>query len=93
MTVHHVNGINKGSIRLYALSTCGWCKKTKNLLNTLGVAYDYIDVDYLMGQERTKVIKEIEEWNPHCSFPTLVINNTHCIVGFKEKDIRKVIGS
>lgn len=92
MTVTHVNGIDKGPILLYALSTCGWCKKTKNLLNTLGVAYDYIDVDYLMGTERTQIIKEIEEWNPQCTFPTLVINNKHCIVGFKEQDIRKVIG-
>ena len=41
----HVEGENKGKILLYALSTCGWCRKTRQLLDDLGVAYDYIYVD------------------------------------------------
>ena len=45
MKIEHVNGENRGKILLYALSTCGWCKKTKGLLNKLGVEYSYIYVD------------------------------------------------
>jgi len=29
MAMTHVDGKNKGKIMLYALSTCVWCKKTK----------------------------------------------------------------
>ncbi len=27
MSMQHVEGENKGDVVLYALSTCGWCKK------------------------------------------------------------------
>jgi glutaredoxin len=90
MIKKHVNGENKGSILLYALSTCGWCKKTKNLLNELQVEYDYIDVDELAGEEKEQVREEIRRHNPQCSFPTVLIGDT-CIVGFKENEIREAI--
>jgi glutaredoxin len=88
-----VPGKKKGDIILYALSTCGWCMKTKNLLKDLGVEYRYIDVDLLDGQSKEEVTKEVTRWNPSCSFPTMVINNSKCIVGFKEEEIRKALGS
>ena len=92
MTVTHVPGENVGSIRLYALSTCGWCQKTKKLLDDLGVAYDYEYVDQLVGGEKDKAIQEVKTWNPACNFPTMVINNEKCIVGYKEDEIRKALG-
>ena len=89
MKYEHVEGEDKGKVMLYALSTCVWCKKTKNLLNDLGVEYDYIFVDLLDGDNKDEVMEEVEKWNPRCSFPTLVIRNEKCITGFKEDDIRK----
>lgn len=86
----HVKGKDKGQIRLYALSTCVWCKKTRKLLETLGVSYDYIYVDLLEGAARDTVNEEIEKWNPHGSFPMLVINEKESIIGFKEDKIREV---
>jgi glutaredoxin-like protein NrdH len=93
MSREHVPGKNAGSIMLYALSTCGWCKKTKELLNNLGVEYDYIFVDLLQDDESETVVKELEKWNPRRSFPTLVINNDKCIIGYNEDEIREVIKS
>ena len=87
----HVPGNKKGDIMLYALSTCGWCKKTKALLNELGVEYDYTDVDLLQGEEQSAVIREIEKHNPATNFPTLVIDSDKCIIGFKEDDIREAL--
>jgi glutaredoxin len=93
MSVEHVPGKNIGSVMLYALSTCGWCKKTKELLNNMGIEYDYVFVDLLEGTERDTVMKTVEEWNPDCSFPTLVVNSSICIVGFKEDEIREAVGT
>jgi len=87
--IEHVAGENKGKIMLYALSTCVWCAKTKDLLNKLDVQYDYIFVDLLEGNDKDDAIKEIKKWNPRCSFPTIVINDEKCITGFKEEEIRK----
>ncbi len=92
MNKTHVEGKNKGNVMLYALSTCGWCKKTKALLNELGVAYDFTDVDLLKGGEQKTAIGEVKKFNPECNFPTLVIDDSRCIVGFKEDEIRQALG-
>lgn len=92
MDMKHVKGKNKGNIMMYALSTCGWCKKTKRLLNEMGVEYDYTDVDLLEGEKKAKAMEELERWNPRRSFPTLVIND-ECIVGYQEEKIKEAIGA
>jgi glutaredoxin-like protein NrdH len=90
--MEHTDGIDKGQITLYALSTCVWCGRVKSLLQDMGVAYDYVYVDNLAGDAREKTMEEIKRWNPRCSFPSIVINNSQCIVGFEEKKIREAIG-
>lgn len=90
--IEHIKGKNKGKILLYALSTCGWCKKTKELLNNLGIEYSYIFVDLLEDADKERVMDDVKKWNPACSFPTIVINNKDCIVGFKEDKIKEVLG-
>lgn len=92
MAIVNVQGEKKGEILLYALSTCGWCKKTKAYLNELGVEYSYIDVDLLTGTERDTIMDEVRKWNPSCSFPTLVFKNKTCVVGYKKDDIKEAIG-
>lgn len=86
-----VNGRNRGDIRLYALSTCGWCAKTKELLNSLGVEYSYVFVDLLPQKELADALLEVEKFNPSGSFPTLVINGSKVIVGFRETEIREAL--
>lgn len=87
--MEHVEGENKGEVVLFALSTCGWCKKTRMLLEELGIDFKYIYVDLLTGDERSEVINEVQKWNPQLSFPTVVINNEDVITGFKEEEIRE----
>ncbi|BAI62470.1 putative glutaredoxin [Methanocella paludicola SANAE] len=90
MHVEHVDGKNNGTVMLYALSTCVWCKMTKKLITGLGVAFDYMFVDLLQGAEQEEAIAEIKKVNPSCSFPTLVVNG-QCIVGYQEAKIREAL--
>ena len=90
MSLTHVEGRNAGQVTLYALSTCVWCRKTRNLLDELGVAYDYEYIDLLEGTDRTEAIEVVRKWNPACSFPTLVVGDK-CIIGFREHDIREAL--
>ena len=92
MKIEHVNGKNKGRIMLYALSTCGWCKKTKDYLKKIGVEYYFVYVDLLNGKDRDEAIKEISKWNPRRSFPTIVINDKISVTGYKEDEIKKALG-
>jgi len=93
MAVEHVNGKDKGTVILYALSTCGWCAKTKDLLRQIGVAFDYTYVDLLDGKEQDDAMNEVEKFNSSGSFPTLVIDNRRAIVGFREDEIREALGA
>ena len=92
MKMNHVAGKKRGHIILYALSTCVWCRKTKELLDQLGVEYNYIHVDLLEGEERTKATEDVKKLNPRCSFPTLAIDD-QCIVGFDEQKIMEAVSS
>ncbi len=89
MGIEHVSGKNKGTVMLYALSTCGWCKRTKDLLREMGVEFDYAYVDLLEGKDQDEAMNTVERFNPSGSFPTLVINDKKCIVGFREQEIRE----
>jgi glutaredoxin len=88
MAFTRINGRPVGALRLFTLSTCGWCRKTKGLLNELGVAYEYVDVDLLDAEAAQTLREEVRQWNPNCSFPTLVVNDTECVVGFQEGKLR-----
>lgn len=92
-SMKHVEGRRKGDVELYALSTCIWCMRTKRLLDEIGVEYSYVDVDLLDEIDREKVMETIHKHNPKGGFPTLIINNDICIVGYKEIDIKKVLGN
>jgi glutaredoxin-like protein NrdH len=77
---------------LYALSTCGWCKKTRRFLDDHNVTYDYVYVDLLEGEEKEQVLDEVRKWNPRCSFPTVVVDDSEVVAGFKEDRLQEVLG-
>ncbi len=91
-TLTRVEGKDSVGIVLYALSTCVWCKKARELLDRQGVTYDYVYVDLLPREENASVKEEMRRWNPQGSFPTIVIDNDRCIVGFDEDKILTEIG-
>jgi len=79
-------------IVLYALSTCGWCRRAKNLLDENNVEYDLVYVDHLEGEEKDATVSEVAKWNPRRSFPTLVVDNRVSVAGFKPEQIKEALG-
>ena len=79
-------------VRFFALSTCGWCKKTKRFLDAHNVDYEIDYVDLLSRAEKTRVMAEMERWNPRRTFPTVVVDDNEVVVGFKEDRLREVLG-
>jgi glutaredoxin len=88
----HVDGQDRGKINFFGLSTCGWCRRTRQLLDKLGVAYDYVYVDLLSPDDQEKAMDEVRRWNPNESFPTIVLDDSRCITGFDEAKIRAAVG-
>jgi len=83
---------DKHHVVFYGLSTCVWCKRTRRFLEEQGVAFDYVYVDLLRGQEREDVVAQIRRWNPRVSFPTIVVDNSRCVIGYKPEQIKEALG-
>lgn len=78
-------------IKMFTLSTCSHCIRTKKFFRERGIEIEFVDVDLLTGEERQQVIEEVKKLNPDCSFPTICIGDT-IIVGFHETKIREALG-
>lgn len=80
-------------VKIYTLSTCGWCKKTKELLKALEIEYEYIDVDTLTGNDILQVSEEVKKYNKFRTYPTIVIDKgKHVILGFNDTEIKEHLG-
>ncbi len=77
-------------IRLFTLSTCSHCNRTKKFFQEAGISVEFTDVDLLAGEEREKVMDEVRKLNPDCTFPTICIGDK-VVVGFNEDRIRKAL--
>ncbi len=77
-------------VKVYALSTCPWCKKVKKYLDDKKVEYDAVDVDLVQGEEQQKALQEVEKLTGKRSFPVTVINE-EVILGFKEDKIDEAL--
>lgn len=75
----------------YSLSTCGYCEVTKKLLDDLEVDYEPIVVDLLSGVEKENAVHKLKEFNPRCTFPTLIFGDK-VIVGMKPQEIKDMLG-
>ncbi len=77
-------------IKLFTLSTCSHCVRTKRFFQDEGIEVEFTDVDLLAGAEREKIMDEVRKLNPDCSFPTICIGDI-IVVGFNEERLRKAL--
>lgn len=82
---------NAHKVLLYAISTCAWCKKTKNLLKDNSVEFEYVDVDLCTDEDRETIRSDIEKRGGRPSFPTMIIDDKILIIGFKEDKIKEAL--
>ena len=75
-------------VTVYALSTCVWCKLTKQYLNDNSIEYEYVDVDLLGEEDKGKVHQAILSKGGSLSYPTTIVDDKKVITGFR-KDLLK----
>jgi glutaredoxin len=83
---------NEHDVLFYGLSTCVWCKRTRQFLEELGVQFDFVYVDLLQGDDRKNSIAEVRRWNRAGSFPTVIVDKERAVVGFRKDDLKTVLG-
>jgi glutaredoxin len=83
---------NNHKVTLYALSTCVWCKLTKQFLNENNVEYEYIDVDLIDDADKRKIREIIQDKSGSLSYPTTIIDGKIVINGFRKDKLKEELG-
>jgi glutaredoxin-like protein NrdH len=83
---------NNHKVTLYALSTCVWCRMTKQYLKDNDVDYEYVDVDLLDEGEKSKVHQNILDKGGNLSYPTTIIDDKTVITGYRKDQLKEVLG-
>ena len=92
MKTTRVPGTNKKhKVLIYALSTCVWCKKTKQLLKDNGVEYEYVDIDMCNPKDQEEIRNEIRKRGGNIGFPTVIIDGKAMIIGYREDQIKEAL--
>jgi glutaredoxin len=68
-------------VMVYALSTCPWCRKTKQWFDDSKIPYEVVDVDQLPDEEQDAAADKAYELSGGRRFPVVVING-EVVVGF-----------
>ncbi|MGB9676770.1 MAG: glutaredoxin family protein [Candidatus Bathyarchaeales archaeon] len=93
MNVVKVEGKNnRHKVFVYALSTCAWCKLTKQLLKENGIAYEYVDVDLCSKEDKEKIRHDILARGGSLSYPVIIIDDKILINGFRKDKIKEALG-
>jgi glutaredoxin-like protein NrdH len=75
-------------IKIYALSTCIWCKKTIEYFKKKGIPFEHIYVDLLDEDQDKQVAQELAKLNPDGGFPTVLIGD-RVIIGYNTAEFEK----
>jgi len=82
---------NKHKVLMYALSTCAWCKMTKQFLKDNSVEYEYVDVDLAADEDLRKIKKDIMSLGGTLSYPAIIVDGKTMINGFKKDQISEAL--
>jgi glutaredoxin-like protein NrdH len=84
--------LNKHKVVLYALSTCVWCKMTKQFLKDSAVEFEYIDVDMCEEDDKQKIREQIQNKGGSLSYPTTIVDDNIVITGFRKDKLKEALG-
>jgi glutaredoxin len=78
---------NPCDIQIYALSTCGFCKRGLEFLRNNNITFRYIYVDKLDKDLRYRIKRELlDKFEERIAFPYVLVNDGEKIlVGFTEQ--------
>lgn len=80
-------------VTVYALSTCGFCKRALGYLNSKGVAYRYVYMDHVPLETKNETKKILKDrFKENVAFPFAVVDGDKHLVGFIEPDWAKTLG-
>jgi glutaredoxin len=83
---------NTHKVVVYALSTCVWCKMTKQFLKDNDIEFAYIDVDLCEPEEKEQIRQQIQSKGGSLNYPTTVVDDKKLIAGFRKDQLKEALG-
>ena len=83
---------NSHDVTVYALSTCGFCKRAIAFLRDNSVQFKYVYVDMLNFDIKQDLKKALsEKFSERVVFPFLVVDDSKCSAGFVEEEWNRLL--
>ena len=83
---------NEHRVVVYALSTCVWCKMTKQFLKDNDIAFESIDVDLTEPEEKEQIRQQIQSKGGSLNYPTAIVDDKKVITGFRKDQLKEALG-
>ncbi len=77
-------------VKMYTLSTCPWCRKTKKFFKDRNIPFDYVDYDLAGEQEQEQIGKEMLKYTGHISFPFVYIDD-QVVIGWNPEKYEQLL--
>jgi len=90
------NGKDSGhTIKVYALSTCGFCRRALQFLRDNAIAFKFVYVDLLHPDIKDQVKNDlVNKYGERLAFPFIVLDedteNQRVIVGFLQDEFEEI---
>jgi glutaredoxin len=82
---------NTHKVFLYALSTCAWCRMTKQFLKDNDIEYEYVDVDLTSQRDHEKIRQDIRNHGGEPNYPVIIVDDKVVISGFRKDKIKEAL--
>jgi glutaredoxin len=82
---------NKHHVLVYAISTCGWCKRAKKFLKDNKIEYEYVDIDLINNDVKEEIKKDITTRGGPLAYPTLIIDGKILLTGAPQDKLKEIL--
>ena len=66
---------------MYTLSTCPWCRKTKQFFKDRNIQFDFVDYDLAAEEEQERILEDMSKRSSNTAFPYVMIGE-EIVVGY-----------
>jgi glutaredoxin len=79
-------------VEFFGLSTCGWCRKTREWLDGNQVSYVLVYLDQTTGAEKEAAKERALQFVSRLSVPIVIVNDGEKVIqGYKPEELEELI--
>jgi glutaredoxin-like protein NrdH len=79
-------------VEFFGISTCGWCRKTREWLDSHNVLYHVIYLDQVSGEEKENAKARVMKYVERISVPIIIVNEGEKVIqGYKPEEYEECL--